>query len=103
MGKEESSFLSMFNKAWKEEISDHDLLSADALQNEKYLRPLLIAWGYYANCEKEANSFVVDYAISIELLHQASDLLERLIDGSIAFCARCHKTALYNYVVNSCD
>lgn len=91
MGKEESSFLSMFNKAWKEEISDHDLLSADALQNEKYLRPLLIAWGYYANCEKEANSFVVDYAISIELLQQASDLLERLVDGSIAFCAHCSK------------
>lgn len=86
MGKEDSCFLSLFNKTWEKEILSHNLPYTNALQicNGNRLRPLLVAWGYYSNCDKEANSCIIDYAVSIELLHKASILLDDLIDDDTA-------------------
>ena len=86
MGTKESSFLTTFNKLWKKEIASQNLPYTDATQIKtgNRLRPLLMAWGYYANCSFENNLYIADYAISIELLHKASILLDDLIDGDIA-------------------
>ena len=86
MGTEDSCFITMFNKYWKNEIASQNLPYTNAIQIEtgNRLRPLLVAWGYYANCSHENNSYIADYAISIELLHKASILLDDLIDEDIA-------------------
>lgn len=86
MGSDSSSFLPIFNKLWTKEIESHNLPYTHALQIESgnRLRPLLMAWGYYANCVSKNNLFIADYAISIELLHKASILLDDLIDADIA-------------------
>lgn len=86
MGTEDSCFLATFNKFWKKEIETQNLpyTNATQIENGNRLRPLLMAWGYYANCSYENNSYIADYAISIELLHKASILLDDLIDGDIA-------------------
>lgn len=86
MGTGNSCFLSTFNKLWKKEIESHNLPYTKAMQieNGNRLRPLLMAWGYYANHHTENNSFIADYALSIELLHKASILLDDLIDEDIA-------------------
>lgn len=86
MGTDDSCFLTTFNKLWRKEIESQNLPYTNAIQIEtgNRLRPLLMAWGYYANCSHETNSYIADYAISIELLHKASILLDDLIDGDIA-------------------
>lgn len=86
MGTKNHSFLTIFNKTWKEEIVSQNLPYTNAIQIESgnRLRPLLIAWGYYANSSEANNSYIADYAISIELLHKASILLDDLIDDDIA-------------------
>lgn len=86
MGSDNSCFLPIFDKLWKNEIKSHHLPYIDAIQIEtgNRLRPLLMAWGYYANCSCENNLYIADYAISIELLHKASILLDDLIDGDVA-------------------
>lgn len=86
MGTDDTCFLPTFNKLWKKEIESQSLPYTNAIQIEtgNRLRPLLMAWGYYANCSRENNSYIADYAISIELLHKASILLDDLIDEDIA-------------------
>ena len=86
MGSSNSSFLSVFNNVWKTEIASHNLPYTHALQieNGSRLRPLLFAWGYYANQIPKNNFFVANYALSIELLHKSSILLDDLIDDDIA-------------------
>lgn len=86
MGEDDSCFLTIFNRLWKKEIASQNLPYTHAIQIEtgNRLRPLLMAWGYYANCSYENNLYIADYAISIELLHKASILLDDLIDGDIA-------------------
>ena len=86
MGSTPFSFLPIFTKLWKKEIKSQNLPYAHALQieNGNRLRPLLLAWGYYANCQSDNNSYIADYAISIELLHKSSILLDDLIDDDIA-------------------
>ena len=86
MGTDDFCFLTMFNQLWKREIKSQDLPYTNAIQIEtgNRLRPILMAWGYYANCDHENNAYIADYAISIELLHKASILIDDLIDGDIA-------------------
>lgn len=86
MGTNESCFVTTFNKLWKKEIESQNLSYTNAIQmeNGNRLRPILMAWGYYANYSHENNSYIADYAISIELLHKASILLDDLIDEDIA-------------------
>lgn len=86
MGSEAFSFLPIFNKLWTNEIESQNLPYIHALQmeNGNRLRPLLLAWGYYSNCPSENNSYIADYAISVELLHKSSVLIDDLIDDDIA-------------------
>lgn len=86
MGNKDYCFLTIFNKCWKEEIVSQSLPYNNAIQIEagNRLRPLFMAWGYYANCDYENNSYIANYAISIELLHKSSILLDDLIDGDVA-------------------
>ena len=86
MGTDDSCFLTVFNDIWKKEIASQNLPYTYAIQIEagNRLRPILMAWGYYLNCNHENNAFVAEYAVSIELLHKASILLDDLIDGDSA-------------------
>ena len=86
MGSDDSCFLTIFNNLWKKEIDSQNLPYTNAIQIEagNRLRPLLMAWGYYSNCSHENNSYIAEYAISIELLHKASILLDDLIDEDTA-------------------
>lgn len=86
MGSDDSCFLTIFNNLWKKEIDSQNLPYTNAIQIEagNRLRPLLMAWGYYSNCSHENNSYIAEYAISIELLHKASILLDNLIDEDTA-------------------
>lgn len=86
MGAASKCFIPTFNELWKNEIKSHKLPYGNALQIEtgNRLRPLLMAWGYYANCRMDNNGFIADYAISIELIHKASILLDDLLDNDIA-------------------
>ena len=86
MGSDPSSFLSVFNNLWKNEIKFQNLPYAHSFQitNGNRLRPILLAWGYYANGLPENNTYIAEYAVSIELLHKASILLDDLIDDDVA-------------------
>lgn len=86
MGSEPDCFLPTFIKLWKKEITSQNLPYNQALQIKtgNRLRPILMAWGYYANCSSENNLYIADYAISIELLHKSSILLDDLIDADVA-------------------
>lgn len=86
MGTDDDCFLATFNKLWKQEIKSQNLPYTNAIQIEtgNRLRPLLMAWGYYANCCYENNPYIAGYALSIELLHKASILLDDLIDSDVA-------------------
>ena len=86
MGRNDSSFVTTFNKLLKKELESQNLPYTNAIQieNGNRLRPILMAWGYYTNYSNEKNAYIADYAISIELLHKASILLDDLIDEDIA-------------------
>lgn len=86
MGSKTSCFLPTFNRLWNDEISKQNLPYINALQinTGNRLRPLLMAWGYYANCSYENNTHIADYAISIELIHKSTILFDDLIDEDIA-------------------
>lgn len=86
MGSKPACFLTTFNQLWTEEIISHNLSYEDAYQIRagNRLRPLLMAWGYYANASFENNITIANYAISIELIHKASILLDDLIDNDEA-------------------
>lgn len=86
MGSDPSSFLSIFNNLWKNEIKSQNLPYTHSFQitNGNRLRPILLAWGYYANCSSENNTYIAEYAVSIELLHKSSILLDDLIDDDVA-------------------
>lgn len=86
MGIDTFCFLPIFNKLWNDEISTQKLPYSNALQinNGNRLRPLLMAWGYYANCSFENNIYIANYALSIELIHKSTILFDDLIDNDIA-------------------
>lgn len=86
MGIDSTSFLPLFNKLWSNEIISQNLPYNNALQinNGSRIRPLLTAWGYYANCSFENNTHIANYAISVELIHKSTILFDDLIDEDIA-------------------
>lgn len=86
MGNDSFCFLPTFNRLWRDEIRMQNLPYNNALQinNGNRLRPLLMAWGYYANYPLENNEHIANYAISIELIHKSTILFDDLIDGDIA-------------------
>lgn len=86
MGDDLTCFLPIFNDMWKKEIASHNLPYEHSFQitTGNRLRPLLMAWGYYANCLDVDNKTIADYALPIELIHKASILLDDLIDNDKA-------------------
>lgn len=46
------------------------------LTKEHSIKPLLVAWGYYADSTDLNHEFIVDYAIAIERIYQASKSLD---------------------------
>lgn len=86
MGNDQASFLAIFNDMWNNEISSHNMPYSNAAQitEGNRLRPILMAWGYYANTSDIVHQYVADFAISIELIHKASILLDDLIDNDNA-------------------
>lgn len=86
IGRNQTNFISMFNQKWQEEISSHKLPYSQASQimSGNRLRPIILAWGYYANISHIDHEFILDFAICIELIHKASILLDDLIDNDNA-------------------
>lgn len=86
MGTDSYCFLSQFNKLWNDEINVQNLpyIHASQINTGNRLRPLLMAWGYYANYKSENNKYIAQYAISIELIHKSTILFDDLIDGDVA-------------------
>ena len=86
MGAGENCFISAFNKLWADELASHGTRYEKATQLlvGNRLRPILMAWGYYANAAKPNNRMIADYAVCIELIHKASILLDDWIDKDIA-------------------
>jgi len=86
MGNDQTNFLYKFNQKWKEELLTHNMPYCDAAQITagNRLRPIIVAWGYYANTSDIKHERILDFAVSIELIHKASILLDDLIDGDEA-------------------
>lgn len=61
MGTNESCFVTTFNKLWKKEIESQNLPYTNAIQmeNGNRLRPILMAWGYYAILPCSDNSATI--------------------------------------------
>lgn len=97
MGNKQTSFLSMFNDKWSEELSDHNMPYSHAEQiiMGNRLRPIILAWGYYSNTSNIEHEQILDFAICIELIHKASILLDDLIDNDNA--RHCLKTFHVEY------
>lgn len=86
MGNNQTNFLSMFNYKWQKELSSHKMPYSYASQvmAGNRLRPIIMAWGYYANTSNIEHENILDFAICIELIHKASILLDDLIDDDNA-------------------
>lgn len=86
MGNKQTNFLSTFNRKWQEELSSHKMQYCHAAQimAGNRLRPIILAWGYYANTSNIEHEYILDFAVCIELIHKASILLDDLIDNDNA-------------------
>lgn len=86
MGNKSTNFLSMFNSKWIEELSSQKMpyFHASQIMAGNRLRPIILAWGYYANMAIIKHEYILDYALCVELIHKASILLDDLIDDDNA-------------------
>lgn len=78
----EKAFLSEFELNWHEAIDTYGIKQIQ-LEIGSRLRPLMVLWGYLATCDNFHSvnvSFISNIAVSIELLHKASILLDDWID-----------------------
>ncbi len=62
----QTNFLQTFQQKWKEEN----------ISESHSIKPLLMAWGYYANTTDFKHKYIVDHAVSIKRIYQASKLLD---------------------------
>ncbi|MBO0441975.1 polyprenyl synthetase family protein [Candidatus Enterococcus ikei] len=84
-----SSFINSFEQFWSEEFEHSNLhLSSPQLQFGTRLRPILVAWGYYANLSlddaqepNESYNELLKLSYAVELLHKSSIIIDDLIDG----------------------
>ena len=97
MGNKQTGFLSMFNSKWNEELSSHKMPYSHVTQitEGNRLRPIILAWGYYANATIIEHEHLLDFAVCLELIHKASILLDDLIDNDNA--RHCLKTFHVEY------
>ncbi|OWR30397.1 hypothetical protein CDO73_10775 [Saccharibacillus sp. O23] len=88
MNHSKDSFLTTFDENWKRTLSQFDqkFASSHQMRAGHRLRPILVAWGHSINFKSGQLDFskVLPVAISVELLHKASILIDDLIDGDIA-------------------
>lgn len=88
MADGENIFIEHYEKKWEETLAD-TYYQTDLLSYGHKLRPRLVYWGYCAGRPSSELSDI-DYdaiaqaAVSIELVHKASILLDDYIDGDIA-------------------
>ncbi|MFA5603087.1 MAG: polyprenyl synthetase family protein [Bacilli bacterium] len=86
MGKGDLSFSSEFDKCWYKTLDDICLVhkNASQLRVGNRLRPKLTAWGYSFNQNPHKGidfSNITDIAVSIELIHKASIIIDDYIDN----------------------
>lgn len=88
MGNASSSFITEFETAWRQSTTSYKLPYAQSVQlaSGSRLRPLLLAWGFYFDGSTLGNrDCALQLAVSIEMIHKASILIDDLIDND---CAR---------------
>lgn len=76
------SFLQSFEVAWKKTLANYSC-SQDQLISGSRLRPLMVLWGYLSTCDVYASadiSYIANVAVSIELIHKATIILDDWID-----------------------
>lgn len=83
----QDSFINSFEKDWQQRISKfpEPFNSNYQLIKGSRMRPLLVAWGYFANVNS-LNKLVIprtlyDLCYSVELLHKSSIIIDDLIDN----------------------
>ena len=78
----ENRFLSAFERAWNETL-DHYKCSQAQLSGGSRLRPLMVLWGYLAAVDRQNSAdvkYISNVAVSIELIHKGTILLDDWID-----------------------
>lgn len=87
IANEEELFIQFYEKNWKELLSD-TYYKTELLSYGHKLRPRLVYWGFRAGESKQLTDRDYDavskVAISIELVHKTSELLDDYIDGDTA-------------------
>lgn len=88
MADGENNFIEHYEKKWEEALAD-TYYQTDLLNYGHKFRPRLVYWGYCAG-KPSSELMDIDYdaiaqvAVSIELVHKASILLDDYIDGDTA-------------------
>ena len=80
------AFLTEFDKAWIETLSSLNCNQKQLILGSR-LRPQIALWGYLANREDlniESYETIAQTAVSVELIHKASLLIDDWIDGDFA-------------------
>lgn len=78
----EDRFLSSFDCAWNETLEHYKCRQAQ-LNSGSRLRPLMVLWGYLATVDCQASAdveYIANVAVSIELIHKGTILLDDWID-----------------------
>lgn len=87
IANEEEKFIQFYEKNWKNLLSDV-YYKTELLSYGHKLRPRLVYWGFRAGEKRELTDKDFDavsrVAISIELVHKTSELLDDYIDGDTA-------------------
>ncbi|MDE6202998.1 MAG: polyprenyl synthetase family protein [Lachnospiraceae bacterium] len=87
IANEETLFIQFYEKNWKELLAD-TYYKTELLSYGHKLRPRLVYWGFRAGeksqLEEKDFDAVSKVAISIELVHKTSELLDDYIDGDTA-------------------
>lgn len=81
----EKQFLGAFSVEWENALKAYDCPQAQ-MEDGSRLRPLLVLWGYLAAIGENAPDFpyIARVAVSVELLHKATVILDDWIDGDNA-------------------
>lgn len=78
----EDRFLTAFNRAWDETLKRYKCSQAQ-LNDGSRLRPLMTLWGYLATLDRQDSAdmkYIANVAVSVELIHKATILLDDWID-----------------------
>ena len=73
----QTNFLQIFQQKWKEEN----------ISESHSIKPLLMAWGYYADTAEFNHEYLADRAVAIELMQQSSNILLKQGDQAVLYAA----------------